>query len=55
MDWAQVSLERASNPEERTHMRKILGTMVKHHDKVLDQRGSSGNRDGGGSELAWAE
>ena len=52
VDWAQVSLERASTAEERTYMRKILGTMVKHHDKVLDQRGSSGNRDGGGSELA---
>ena len=52
VDWAQVSLERASTAEERTYMRKILGTMVKHHDKVLDQRGSSGNRDGGSSELA---
>ena len=50
VDWARVSVEKAAS-EERGHMRKILGTMVKHHDKVLDQRGSSGNRDGGGGPL----
>ena len=52
VDWARVSLEKAGNAEERSHMKKILGTMVKHHDKVLDQKGSSGNKDGGESSLA---
>ena len=52
MDWARVTLEKSETSEERGHMKKILGTMVKHHDKVLDQRGSSGNRDGGGSSVA---
>ena len=29
VDWAQVSLERASTAEERTYMRKILGTILR--------------------------
>ena len=54
VDWARVTVEKASTSEERGRMKSILGTMVKHHDKVLDQRGSSGSKDGGDiSQAMW--
>ena len=54
MDWARVTVEKAGTSEEKMKMKQILGTMVKHHDKVLDQRGSSGSKDGGDiSQAMW--
>lgn len=54
VDWARVTVEKAGTSEEMGRMKSILGTMVKHHDKVLDQRGSSGSKDGGDiSQAMW--
>ena len=47
VDWARVSVDLAETEESEKYMKKILSTMMKHHDKVLDQKGASGSRPGG--------
>ena len=53
VDWARVSVERARGDESRAYMRQMLGTMERHHDKVLDQRGATGSRSLGTSMSVW--
>ena len=47
VDWAKVSVMKAKKegtPKERLKtLKSLLSTTVKHHDKVLDQKGPSGS------------
>ena len=45
VDWAEVAVSLADDEEVEKYMKKMLTTMKKHHDKVLDQKGATGSRE----------